>query len=86
VRQAGQDDLRDAAVLVDVRGAEVAAQDATHVDEVLLPGGLVEVVLGVEIGDHLWRERLLTIPRPTRRDVHQGKGDDRDEQQDRHEP
>ena len=46
-----QNDLRDAAVLVCVGRAQIATHRIAHVQQVLLPGGLVQVVPGVQIGN-----------------------------------
>ena len=60
--------------------------DAVHVQHVLLPGRLIEVVLRVQVGLDLGGNWLVTVPWSAWRDVHQRERDQRHEQQDGHEP
>ena len=41
----------------------MTVQNSAHVDQVLLPGWLIQVVLRIEIGDGLGRGWLVFVPR-----------------------
>jgi hypothetical protein len=67
-REVLADDVVHLAVLLGERDAEVAAQQVAHVDQVLLAQGLVQAVLGLEVGADVGSHRRSEVPgdRPAR--------------------
>ena len=69
------------------RHAEVQSDHAGEPGKVLLPDRLVEAVARLQRRELLVREEALAIlPRPAGHIVHEGKGDDRKNEQDRDQP
>src|SRR5690606_36778087 len=68
--------------------AEIAPQKSAHIEQVLLPQRLVEIVIGPHVLEHGRRQRPLPVERPARGraqdDEADGDGDERDGQRREH--
>ena len=83
-RQSLRDDVIDRMVAVFERDAEIAMCQVTQVAEVLFPDRFIEMIFCLQVAlDFRRRRRALAVERPAGSEMHQGKRQRADDQQQR---